>query len=473
MAQKNEQGASSMTVKALIPVRTVNLVAPLAHKATDMHTTETAAQIRSLSGAAIHLIGHGLRMDGIKSAMGTPLTPGIATSTTATRTTTTRATEARLSPFADSHLFHQLVQAYLDCRRTKRNSASALAFEAQAERNLYRLHDELMDGSYQPGPSICFVIAHPRPREVWAAQFRDRIVHHLLYNRIAPRFHARFVADSCACIPGRGTLYAAQRLESQVRSCTQNWRKPAHYLKCDLANFFVSIDKSVLLGQLQCHVTEPWWIALACLILMHDPRGNVEVRGNRHKLAIVPPHKSLFNAPDGHGLPIGNLSSQFFANVLLNDLDQFVKHRLRAPHYVRYVDDFILLHESPQWLNQAREQIEAKLSGLHLQINPRKTVLQPVGRGIDFVGHLVKPWHRITRRKTVHTALDRLQCMPDQELHQSANSYFGLFGQASHSHNDRATLAKLMLKRGYSVKGDMTKIFQKSKMKQDFYEVKP
>ncbi len=450
-----------MTVKALMPVRTVNLVAPLAHKATDMHATETAAHTHSASGAAPHLIGLGLREGGLNSATGTHLTPGIATSTTATRTTTTRATRARLLPSADSHLFHQLVRAYLDCRRTKRNSASAVVFEAQAERNLYQLHEELASGSYRPGPSICFVITHPKPREVWAAQFRDRIVHHLLYNHIAPRFHARFVADSCACIPGRGTLYAARRLERQVRSHTQNWSRPAHYLKCDLANFFVSIDKAVLLEQLQRHVTEPWWMALAELILMHDPRGDVEVRGNRQQLALVPPHKSLFNAPDGHGLPIGNLSSQFFANVLLDDLDQFVKHRLRAPHYVRYVDDFILLHNSPQWLNQAREQIEVKLASLHLQINPRKTVLQPVARGIDFVGHLVKPWHRITRRKTVHTALDRLQEMPAADLHQSANSYFGLLRQATHSHQDRTRLAKLLLQRGHSMKSDMTKTYPK------------
>ncbi len=187
----------------------------------------------------------------------------------------------------------------------------------------------------------------------------------------------------------------------------------------------------------------------------------MEVRGTRAELALVPPHKSLFNAPAGYGLPIGNLSSQFFANVLLDDLDQFAKHRLRAPHYVRYVDDFILLHTSAQWLNQARQQIEGQLAGLHLQLNPRKTILQPVARGIDFVGHLVKPWHRITRRRTVHVALDRLQDMPAADLHQSANSYFGLFRQASHSHHDRTRIAKLMLQRGHSIKTDMTKIYRK------------
>jgi RNA-directed DNA polymerase len=462
MAQISEQGACSMTVKALMPVRIVNLVAPLAHKATDMHTTDTAAPVQARSGAAATLIDHhhgaGLRGGSVDSAKW-PLTPGIATSTTATRTTTTRATRARLLPSADPHLFQRLVQAYLDCRRTKRTSASAQAFEAMAEHNLYQLCEELRTGTYQPGRSVCFVITHPKPREVWAARFRDRIVHHLLYNHIAPRFHARFVADSCACIPGRGTLYAARRLEHQVRSYTGNWSRPAHYLKCDLANFFVSIDKAVLLEQLQRQVTEPWWMSLAEVILMHDPRADVEVRGSREELALVPPHKSLFNAPQGYGLPIGNLSSQFFANVLLDDLDQFAKHRVRAPHYIRYVDDFVLLHESPQWLNQAREQIEGKLADLHLQLNPRKTILQPVARGIDFVGHVVKPWHRITRRKTVHTALTRLQDVPAADLQQSANSYFGLLRQATHSHHDRTRIANLLLQRGRVVKGDFTKTY--------------
>jgi hypothetical protein len=451
-----------MTVKALTPVRIVNLVAPLAHEATDMHTMDTAAPAQARSSAAANLIGHGLRDGSLHSAIWLP-TPGIATSTTATRTTTTRATRARLLPSADPHLFQRLVQAYLDCRRTKRTSASAQAFEAMAEHNLYQLYEALRTGTYRPGRSICFVITHPKPREVWAARFTDRIVHHLLYNYIAPRFHARFVADSCACIPGHGTLYAAKRLEHQVRSYTANWSRPAYYLKCDLANFFVSIDKAVVLEQLQRQVTEPWWMSLAELILMHDPRADVEVRGTRQELALVPPHKSLFNAPQGFGLPISNLSSQFFANVLLDDLDQFAKHRVRAPHYIRYVDDFVLLHDSAQWLNQARERIEGKLAELHLQLNPRKTILQPVARGIDFVGHLVKPWHRITRRRTLHVALARLQDMPAADLHQAANSYFGLLRQATHSHHDRTLIANLLLQRGRVVKGDFTKTYRSKK----------
>ena len=450
-----------MTVKALMPVRW-NLVAPLVHETTDMHSTDTAASARAASGAASNLIGASLRDGGLHSATGAPPTPGIATSTTATRTTTTRATRAALAPSADSNLFEQLVQAYLDCRRTKRNSASAQHFEDHVERELYDLHEDLASGAYAPSRSICFVVTRPKPREVWAAEFRDRIVHHLLYNKIAPRYHARFVADSCACIPGRGTLYAARRLEHQVRSITENWSQPASYLKCDLANFFVSIDKTVLLAQLQRRVGEPWWVALAETILMHDPRGDVDVRGSRRDLALVPPHKSLFNAPADHGLPIGNLSSQFFANVLLDDLDQFIKHRVGAPHYVRYVDDFVLLHRDADWLVDALRQVERRVAALHLRLNPTKTILQPVSRGVDFVGHLIRPWHRTTRARTVVAAIERVSTIPVADVHQTVNSYFGLLRQASHSHQDRALLANAARRRGHCVKGDLTKTYRRS-----------
>jgi hypothetical protein len=384
----------------------------------------------------------------------------------ATRTTTTRTRRAERGLSADPNAalptFEALLDAYLDCRRTKRNSVSALAFEQYLERNLIDLHTELLEGSYRPGRSVCFVVLKPKPREVWAADFRDRIVHHLLYNRIAPRFHARFIAASCACIPGRGTLYAGKRLEHDVRSVTANWSRPAFYLKCDLANFFVAIDKVVLFEQLRRQVSEAWWLELARLVLFHDPRENVDVRSTSRLLALVPPHKSLFNAPDNTGLPIGNLSSQFFANVYLDDLDQFVKHRIGARRYVRYVDDFVLLHESAQWLDQALHAVEGFLPCIGARLNPRKTILQPIDRGIDFVGHVIKPWRRTTRPRTVATALRRLEHVAAEDLVPVANSYFGLLRQASHSHTDRAHLANAVRDRGHSVNRALTQTFRKA-----------
>ena len=367
---------------------------------------------------------------------------------------------------ADSHApctFQALVQAYTDCRANKRNTASALRFEQALEANLWTLHEQLQAGTYRPGRSICFVVTRPKPREVWAADFPDRIVHHLLYNHVAPRFHAGFAAASSACIPGRGTLYAAERLTHAVRSVTANGTRPAHYLKCDLANFFVAIDKHVLRAHLARRISEPWWLQLADTILFHDPRADVEVRGAPRLLELVPPHKSLFNAPADTGLPIGNLSSQFFANVLLDGLDQFVKHQLRVRHYVRYVDDFVLLHEDPAVLVDALRQIERWLpEQLHAHLNPRKTVLQPVARGIDFVGHQVTPWSRVTRRRTLRVGLRRLQTMPADEVFAAGNSYLGLVRQATHSHADQARLAKVLMQRGHSVAGDLSKIYRRA-----------
>ncbi len=363
---------------------------------------------------------------------------------------------------SNSFTFDQLVQAFLDCRQNKRSSTSCQAFEQHLERNLCALYDELASGAYRPGRSICFVITRPKPREVWAADFRDRIVHHLLYNHIAPRFLASFVAGSCACIPGRGTLYAARMLEHDIRSITQNWGRPAFYLKMDFANFFVAIKKPVLFEQLAAKVHEPFWLGLTSKILFHDPRQDVEVRGSRALLALVPPHKSLFNAPADTGLPIGNLSSQFFANVHLNALDQFCKHQIKAKRYVRYVDDFVILHESAQWLNEARQRIEAWLpERLGARLNPSKTILQPIERGVDMVGHVIKPWRRTTRARTVRSALHELSAK-ESGLFESGNSYFGLLRQASHSHRDRARLANLLLQRGHVVTGDLTKIFRRS-----------
>lgn len=385
----------------------------------------------------------------------------------AIRTTTTRTTSSASGPSADSTVapypFSDLVQAYYDCRRSKRNSTSALAFEARLERNLSQLHSDLIAGTYRPGRSICFVVTRPKPREVWAADFRDRIVHHLLYNRIGGSIEATFIADSCACIPGRGTLYAAKRLEAKIRSATQNWAKPVHYLKLDLANFFVSIDKQILAGQLEARISEPWWRALAMQVLWHDPREDFEVRSPRHLFNRVPQHKRLTAQPARLGLPIGNLSSQFFANVYLDALDQFVKHQLRCRHYVRYVDDFVLLHESPQQLNAWLAEINAFLPTLGAKLNPSKTILQPVERGVDFVGHVIKPWRRTTRPRSMALALRRTAAVPAEDLRETANSYFGLLTQASHSHKDRAALARLVIKRAHAVNGDLTKTYPKRK----------
>ncbi len=388
----------------------------------------------------------------------------------ATATSTTRTTSVVQWPSADftdalpeahaDFLFSDLLRAYRDCSRTKRNTASAFAFELNYERELIKLRDELRSQTYQPGRSICFVITRPKPREVWAAPFRDRIVHWLLHNHISDRFMRRFIADSCACIPGRGTLYGAKRLEHHIRSASQNWSRPCYYLKCDIANFFVSLDKDIFWSLLAPGIPEPWWRWLAHTIYFHDPRQDFEYRGDPRLIERVPAHKRLASQPSNKGFPIGNLPSQSGANVTMNELDQFVKHRLGCRHYVRYVDDFVLVHESPQQLRAWLAEIEAFLPArLALELNPKKTILQPVSRGVDFVGQVIKPWHRTTRRRTVNHAVAAMRTTPREDLTAVANSYLGLIGQATHSQQDRAKVSKAILQRGRAVNHHLTKIY--------------
>lgn len=448
-----------MEVKAAMTERNINLVVPLAHEATAMRNEDTSRQPAERSSAVSRPSNRAGDVDSTIHPAGR----GTRTSTTATRTTTTRTTSSGPGPSADRGpiSFAELVEAYLDCRRTKRNSNAALSFEIRLERNLRRLYDELVSGTYAPGRSKCFVITRPKPREVWAAAFRDRIVHHLLYNRIGPRFERSFIADSCACIKGRGTLYAARRLESKVRSITQNWSRPAFYLKCDLANFFVSIDKPILLDLLLAKIPEPFWRDLTERVLMHDPRTDFEFHGDPWMLELVPPHKRLLQQADHLGLPIGNLSSQFFANVYLDVLDQHAKHVLGARHYIRYVDDFVFLHESPARLNEILAGVTAFLPArLGARINPSKTILQPIDRGIDFVGQVIKPWRRETRKRTRNEALRRAAATPLDDFFAVSNSYFGLLRQATASHQDRARLANLVRSRGRAVDFDLTKTFR-------------
>lgn len=220
-------------------------------------------------------------------------------------------------------------------------------------------------------------------------------------------------------------------------------------------------DTQQLRELLASKISDPWWMHLTETVLFHDPRTDFEFRGDPALLERVPPHKSLTNQPDHLGLPIGNLSSQFFANVFLDVLDQHAKHQLGARHYIRYVDDFLFLHESTDWLNAVLADVDAFLPArLGVRLNQKKTILQPVARGVDFVGHVIKPWARTTRRRTVNEGLRRVAAAPDNKVHELANSYFGLFGQAPESHHDRALLANVVRDRGHAVSHAFTKTYR-------------
>jgi hypothetical protein len=227
-----------------------------------------------------------------------------------------------------------------------------------------------------------------------------------------------------------------------MRSITENWKKPAYYLGADVKNFFVSIHKPTLFELLTKKTYEPWLLDLIRQVLFHDPRTNCTLKSRPEVFARVPKHKSLWSTPIDLGLPIGNLTSQFFANVYLNELDQFVKHQLKVKYYYRYVDDFVILHESPDYLNHCFEQVsQFLLDRLKLELHPFKKRLGLVDQGIDFVGYFHKPYRRYVRRRTSQRAksiVTQWKMNPNAftdeallDLRNSTNSYLGLIRQTS------------------------------------------
>jgi len=301
-----------------------------------------------------------------------------------------------------------LYRQYLRCRKNKRNTVNALRFEAQQEKQLILLRETLVERTYQPGRSVCFFTARPKLREIFAADFRDRVVHHVLVDYLERIWEPIFIHDSYACRRGKGVHAGVKRLQTFMRQATANGTRPAWYLQLDIRNYFMSIDKAILLDLLAARLKDDTALWLTRLLVNHDCTRDYVMRGAPELLARIPPHKTLFGCGQGKGLPIGNLNSQFFANVYLNGLDQFVKHELKCRHYLRYCDDFVLLAESPEQLAVWRGRIESWLRDeLCLQLNPRQ-VLAPVSNGVNFLGYIVRRDYLLVRRRVVNHLRERL-----------------------------------------------------------------
>jgi len=300
-----------------------------------------------------------------------------------------------------------IYQQYIACRKNKRNTANALRFEARQELNLLDLQEALASRSYEPGRSVCFFVRRPKLREVFAADFRDRVVHHVLVSHLEKIWEPIFIHDSYACRKGKGVHAGVARLQVFMRQATANGTQPAWYLQLDIRNYFMSIDKrrlfEMLNAKLKPHLAkdvEARWLTQK--LVFHDCTVDPHIKGDPQLMHRLPAHKTLFHAPSGEGLPIGNLNSQFFANVYLNALDQFVKHELKCRWYLRYCDDFVLLAHTSDELRAWRSRIEIFVQEqLELRLNETRERLRPVGDGVDFLGYIVRPFHLLVRRRVV------------------------------------------------------------------------
>ena len=313
--------------------------------------------------------------------------------------------------FKDHPLFtlENIYRAYRQCRRHKRNTVNAMKFEQNLEENLVSLHEELTTGTYRPGRSIAFLIEKPKRREIFAADFRDRVVHHVLVGHLEPRWERRFIHDSYACRKGRGTHKGVERLRSFTRKATANGTRRAWYLQLDIRGFFIGIDRDILYQRLAAKETDPAVLWLIRTLVFYEPTETCLMRrAQRADFEQLPAHKTLFKAAPNCGLPIGNLTSQFFANVYLDALDQFVKHQLKARYYVRYCDDFVLLSEDravlERWEGEIREFL---FNELCLTLNDRRR-LRPISDGIDFLGYIVRPDYLLVRKRVIGACYERL-----------------------------------------------------------------
>lgn len=350
----------------------------------------------------------------------------------------------------------KVFKAYKECQKGKKNTVNALEFELHREKNLMSLLNDLTSRRYEISRHICFIVTHPTPREIFAADFRDRIVHHLLCNEISGLFEVDFIPHSYANRKGKGTHKAVEQLRKNIQK-VKNETGGGQYLKLDVQSFFRSINREILFSLVEKKLgkpcvsltyTELWReevLYLARKIVFHDPTTNYLYKGNPDKKALIPRHKSLFYA-QGCGLPIGNLTSQFFANVYLNELDQFVTMALGVDRYVRYVDDFVIVGEDERSLKPFISAIDAFLKErLGLCLNRGKIQMQEIRKGIDFLGYFIKPNHTVVRQRVVRRCKKRMWeishtfftgiISEDKESVKHAlsvfNSYYGHFGHAS------------------------------------------
>lgn len=286
--------------------------------------------------------------------------------------------------------FEQLYQAYLDCRKRKRSTEEAIEFEMDENHNLYKLYEELNNRTYEVLPSYVFVVLRPKPREVFAARYRDRIVHHLFYNRIIEYVEQDLIDTTYSCRKGKGTLKAIMDSYQTMMDMVSDGSE-LYVFKGDIEGFFMNINKKILYELVLPYIKDEFTLYLFNVILWNDPTRGCIFRSSKSKYRLIEPNKTLFNAR-GNGLPIGNLPSQMFANVYMNVFGRYVINRLHLPISI-YVDDFIIFCHDKEYLKQCVRWIDDFLQNkLHLSLHKRKKYLQWYGNGYKFVGGVVKPF---------------------------------------------------------------------------------
>lgn len=332
-----------------------------------------------------------------------------------------------------------LLKAWGEFVKGKRTRPDVLEFEQNLEAYIFALHRELASASYKHGPYSAFYIQDPKQRLIHKATVRDRVLHHAVFSALNPIFEPTFIANSFSCRVGKGTHRGVQTLAKMLRQVSTNNTAACYALKCDISKFFATVDQETLLSILKTRIKDKPTIDLLANII--DSFGGAEARHRQSFNSFDITDYELSKARPRQGLPIGNLTSQLFANVYMNEFDQFVKHWLKVKNYVRYTDDFIVVSDSSDYLMHLLPQIEQFLEReLSLKLHPNKISIRKYGSGVDFLGYVILPHHirlrtktkrRIERKLSFRTKQFASGTIKAENLNQSWQSYLSVLSHAN------------------------------------------
>ncbi len=288
--------------------------------------------------------------------------------------------------------------AFKKAKKGKTKKRYVKRFKKDLKENILRLREELLNKTYSPHPLKTFILRDPKTRKINKSVFRDRVIHHALINIIGHLFEDGFIYDSHANQIGKGTLKAVERFDKFKRKVSRNDTRKCFILKADIKHYFEEINHDILMGILKRKIKDENVLWLIKLILNNRMIGGKKIKG----------------------MPLGNLTSQYFANVYLNELDQFVKHKLKAKYYIRYVDDFVILHDSKDQLKKWKDEIGIFLKEkLDLELHPNKSQILKLEKGIKFLGFRIFYHHKLLRKsnmKHFERKLNQMKIMLEEGL---------------------------------------------------------
>ena len=306
-------------------------------------------------------------------------------------------------------LIEKLYEAFAQARKGKLDTVNEQRFEENRDVELVRLADDILHETYVPSRSVAFIVTEPTPREIFAASFRDRVVHHFLVQQNGHFWDKRLSPRSFSCREGKGALYGIRHLRRDMQRATNYWKDEAWVMKIDIQGYFMSLSREYLFERVSWGLERQFpaggFVYDVCeflwdKVVFDDPLDGVKLKGSASDWDVLPPSKSMFNSAPGKGIVIGNLTSQWVSNMALDPLDRFVRIELGRAWYGRYVDDAYFVARSKEELLELRAKVTAFITDMGLIVHPKKLYLQPVSKGVPFLGVVVYPGRTVLGKRT-------------------------------------------------------------------------